>query len=247
MRRFIVLACMMWGGVPAHADVDRRDVTGFDRIELAMPADLTLVQGSEEGVVIEASESALQRIRSRVRNGKLILDLEPTLGGWFSRLGSVEIKVSFRDLKELEISGSGEASAEIIRSAELDLNIHGSGTVDVGLVEADQLGIRVSGSGEFDIDAVDVGELRTEIDGSGRVQLGGAVDVQHVEISGSGEFDAEQVETGETKVAIHGSGSAQVWAVDGLDVEVNGSGSVRYRGEGTVREDINGSGKVQKI
>lgn len=247
MRRFIVLASMIWGGASAHADVDRRDITGFDSIELAMAAELKLVQGPSEGVVIEASENTLDRVRTRVRNGKLILDLEPSIGSWFSRTGAIAITVSFRDLKELEISGSGEAAAESIRSARLDLAIQGSGSVEVGLVEADELEIHVSGSGEFDIDRLDVGELRTEIDGSGRVQLGGAVDVQHVEISGSGRFDAEDVETGETDVAIYGSGTAEVWAVEGLNVEVNGSGNVRYRGNGALNEEINGSGSVKKI
>ena len=59
-----------------------RPATGFHRLEINGLVEITLVQGTAEGVTVEAPSSMLRRVRTEVHDGTLIIDATEQRGMW---------------------------------------------------------------------------------------------------------------------------------------------------------------------
>ncbi len=116
---------------------ETRDVTGFSSVALRGLGDATLIQGAEEGLVIEADEEIISRIRSEVRDGRLVLGLDLAwwewLTWWFTWLFTpnkqVRYTVRLCDFADASISGSGKVIAGDLRGANCRFSISGSGKI----------------------------------------------------------------------------------------------------------------------
>lgn len=211
---------------------ETRDVSGFSEVAVAGMGDATLIQGDAEGVMIEADEAFISRIRSEVRGERLVLWLDLAwwewLTWWFTWLfipnKQVRYTVRLREFKGASISGSGKILAADLHGANCRFSIAGSGKVVVDHLEASAVETRISGSGD--------------------VSMAGRAEKQTIHISGSGSVQNSELETAETDISISGSGKASVNATRSLGVDISGSGSVFYRGQPQMRQNISGSGRV---
>lgn len=210
---------------------ETRDVTGFTEVAIRGMGDATLIQGDAEGLVIEADEALLPRIKSEVRGGRLVLGLDMAwwewLTWWFTWLTlphQVRYTVRLRNFAGASIAGSGKVISAQLQGGACRFSISGSGRIAVDRLAAESVETRISGSGYIAI--------------AGRAQQ------QALRISGSGRIDNEDLETETTEIHISGSGRAAVNATKTLDVNISGSGSVFYRGRPQVQQHISGSGRV---
>jgi hypothetical protein len=207
---------------------ERREVSGFDEIQMEGTGELILTQGEEEGLVIEADGQMLPKLKSDVNAGRLELGLRH----WYdllSLIGATPIRytVTVRSLRGVTISGAG--------------------TLQSGAVQAERLRLRINGSGEMNLAALSGGELDISIAGSGKVQVGGSVQRQEIDISGSGDILAEDLACQEASVRISGSGSARLRVDQRLTVNISGSGDVCYFGHPQIQQRISGSGSVRSL
>lgn len=214
---------------------ETRDVSGFTEVALQGLGDATLIQGDEEGLVIEADESIISRIGSEVRGNRLVLGLDLAWWEWltwwftwiFTPNRQVRYIVRLRDFSGASISGSGKILAATLCGTTCRFAISGSGKVIVDRLEADTVDTRISGSGD--------------------ISMVGRVGRQLLHVSGSGSVQNSDLETADTEIHISGSGKASVNATRRLDVDISGSGSVFYRGQPQVSQHISGSGRVGAV
>jgi hypothetical protein len=218
---FSVSSCFsMRGGV----EREKRDVGKFDRIGLGVSADLYLKQGNTTEVIIEANEEILEKLKTEVTNGKLIIKFDP----WrFSNYPRFKIFITTPVINELGVSGSGDIIAE-------------------SAIQTDEIVLRISGSGEITIDDLKANDLNAGISGSGNINLAGSqsLNILDLSISGSGDFNAAKLATEDFTGRISGSGSCRVHVNSTLKASISGSGKIFYSGNPMIDASISGSGKV---
>lgn len=222
----IVLLGLQVSSLNAQDKKEIRKVAGFDKIGLAVPANLYLTQGSKNEVVIEADEDLLSKIETEVNGTSLDIKFEK----WYNYkgIGKINVYVTVKELKELDVSGSGDI---IAKSA----------------IKTGKLVFVISGSGSILIDDLSVNNVYAMVTGSGDVRIKGnsKADDLDVTVTGSGDFESENIEFKEGEMSITGSGSIRAHVTDKLDANITGSGRIYYKGNPLIDADITGSGKIR--
>ena len=204
---------------------ETRSVDAFTKIEVQGEGDVYLYQITKEtspSIEIEASENIMDRIKTDVKNGKLIIDSDCIRGN-----EKMNFTIYVSDLSAMSISGSGSATTMTPFTVnDLDLEIDGSGDMDMD----------VTGD-----------NMTCDISGSGDIKLNGSANDLDIKIDGSGDIHAYDLETQDCFIDISGSGNCEVFVNGELDVKISGSGNVYYDGTPTsFNTDISGSGDVNK-
>jgi len=205
---------------------DERTVGPFEGIGLAASADIKLVQGSPQKVVVEGAAEDVEKIVTEVEGSKLKITTKH--GTW--HLGKVTCLITMENIKELSISGSGSIMAEkAISVNDLELGISGSGDITLA-------------------DVTRAAEVESHISGSGTITLSGKAEAKkhEVHISGSGDVKSEKFHAQDAEVHISGSGNCNLAVSGKLQVRVSGSGDVYYTGKPVIDASISGSGKLKE-
>lgn len=222
-------ACQL-AGVAGSGNIvtEARQVSGFTRVAVAGFGDAVLVQGTEEGVVVETDDNLMQYVSTEVRDGVLYLDtradgkrvnIKPSK--------SIRFTVTFTTLEGIAVSGAGDVTADAIATDKLDVTVSGAGDISIGNLRTEKLAVAVSGVGD--------------------ISLAGEARVQSVAISGAGEYAAGDLRSASTAVAISGTGDATVWATDLLEARVSGVGLISYYGEPEVTRSVSGMGSIEAL
>jgi hypothetical protein len=217
-----------WAPVAGSGNMstETRELASFDSITLSYPATVTIEQGDEESITIEAEDNVLPQIATEVESGRLKIESREV--DWDARVNpsrTIKITIIVKDLHEIALSAAG--------------------TVRVNDLETDSLKLVLSGAGELDLRGVEVGSLDTILSGAGSILAEGKADSLKVLISGFGSFKGEDLETLSTEVRISGSGDAAVNVKEDLKATITGAGSVNYFGSPTVEQTISGAGSVK--
>jgi hypothetical protein len=237
MRHISVLALFAVTIVLLSGCIEQRCVTGsgnvisedravdrFTSVNLRVPGDLYLTQGSYQPLKIEAEDNILQLLDTNVANDELIVDID----GCIIPSKPIKIFVFMEDIKSLEVSGSGKIISE-------------------NVIDADAIDAKISGSGGMDL-LVECEDLRTAVAGSGNLKLSGVAASHKAVVDGSGKVESYGLSTDISQITISGSGSGEVSVLEELDVKISGSGNVRYKGDPEkIRSDIFGSGRLWKV
>jgi hypothetical protein len=205
---------------------ERREVSGFDEVQVDMSGDIFLKQGDTEELIIEADSDLLPRLKSEVNVGRLELGLEH----WYDFMflipnPTVRYYITMKNIHGIFIAGLGKLETEHIHT--------------------DRIRLKISGSGEFHIADLQAADLEINFSGSGKANLAGSVKRQELDVSGSGEYRAEDLDSLETRVRISGSASARIRVQQRLEVSISGSGEVRYHGQPEIEHRISGSGSIR--
>jgi hypothetical protein len=212
---------------------EKREVSDFNYIHIRDIGELILSQGDRESLVVEAEPELIAKVKTKVKDGKLILELG---GGWLDKLS-----IGLSDL-------SGRRVRYIVTVRELNkLKISGKVDVTAGRLDSDRLSVGISGMGRVDIDNLSAKKLSVEISGRGEFSASGSAIHQDISVSGSADYRAGDLESQSTVIRISGQGNAKVWAVEELDVTISGYGNVEYRGNPSVNQTISGLGSVRQL
>jgi hypothetical protein len=217
-----------WGGTTkgsGNVVTTTRTLTGYQGVELAIPADVTLIQGQTESVVLETDDNIAPLIETTVERGQLRIRLAKR--GDSVQTKTLRMTVTAPNFNELAVSGSG--------------NLRGEG------LKAEKLKTSIAGSGDIQLDKLNVDELSIAIAGSGNFVASGRADSMKASIAGSGDVRTRTLETKAVKLSIAGSGNAAVWATEILKISIAGSGDVQYFGDATVSQSIAGVGAVRRM
>lgn len=224
---FFLFSCTSPVMLTGQTVTENRDVPAFNSIALSFSANVYVSQGTERSVEIEADEGVMDIIVTEVRGQTLVLKTE---NAFWNRTGKVKINITVPEIRELDVSGSGDIIAQTpFRTDELDLT--------------------VSGSGSIQIDDLQSTLITSKITGSGDVKLSGSATGGEMEtvITGSGSCNAEDLEVSRADVKITGSGSARINVSERLIARITGSGSVLYRGNPVVDANSTGSGRTRSL
>jgi hypothetical protein len=224
-----VPACQVAGVTGSGKIVtESRDVSGFMRVSVAGVGSVVLVQGADEGVVVETDDNLMKYVSTEVRDGVLYLGTSAT-GKSVNLKPSKETlyTVTFKNLDGIAVSGAGDVTADAIATPALDIAVSGAGDISIADLRTQKLGVAVSGAGD--------------------ITLSGEAPMQEVAISGAGAYKAGELRSAVTEIAISGTGDATVWATDRLKAEVSGIGSVSYYGEPAVERSVSGVGSVTAL
>jgi hypothetical protein len=204
---------------------ENRDVHGFSEVNFAGSGELSLRQGNEESLSIEADDNILPYIKTDVEGGKLVIGFQRGV----SVLPSSPIRytIMVKNLDALDLSGSGKTRTGPLHSKDFS--------------------VRLSGSGEIQMDALDAVTLTADISGSGNMEIPGKVSRQQIHISGSGRYHAPDLECQSADISVSGSGDSTLWIRESLSAHISGSGSVAYYGSPSVTRRVSGSGSIRNL
>jgi len=216
-----------------HIISETRDIKDVSRVVLREYGQLYIKQGDTESLSLEGQDGVLQMIRTEVRNGELLLDLD---GGWWDRTwraitSTVEGKPLkyFLTLKKLE-----------------GLFVTGAARVKSTGFKFDSFQLILKGAGEIKMSDIEANSLDIELPGAGLISLAGQVSNQTVQLKGAGSYDAPRLKSENARVKLQGVGKASVWVTNSLDAKVDGVGHIEYRGDPDVRKTVSGLGKISQ-
>jgi hypothetical protein len=213
--------------LPAHAAERRFSVTGFDRIQIDGPYEVTLATARSSSASASGSAVALDGVLINVEGRTL--RIRPKRGAWGGYPGEdggpVRIQLGTAELRAAALSGSGSLAIDKLKGMRIDLSLSGSGRLSVASVEADQLNAASLGSGKLVL-AGKVKSLRTAIQGSGSLEGEGlSADDATVTADTSGEI-ALAVRRA-ANVTSSGAGGTRISGSPACTVKRLGAGSVR--------------------
>ena len=126
---------------------ETRNVDIFDSVDFRGHGDLHLTQGKESVLRLEGERDLLDKYRTYVESGQLIIELEPLQKIW--GLKSINVYITMQAVKGLRISGSGSIIGKSpITSDKLVIRINGSGDIESipGIAFQDEYGSIVNNS-----------------------------------------------------------------------------------------------------
>ena len=205
---------------------EEREVSGFHTVALTGSGVVTVQQGDEESLVVEADDNVLPLIEAEVRGDTLSLGFKPG-ATIINPSRSIRYLVTVPNLNEVVISGSG--------------------TVNVDRVVDERFAATISGSGEMNVDSLTAANVRITISGSGDANVAGAAETQDIQVSGSGNYLAGDLASQSAEVNISGSGNATIWVAESLDASVSGSGDISYYGNPRIDQQATGSGRIRSL
>jgi hypothetical protein len=203
-----------------------REVAHFNAISVAVPGQVELRLGNNEGITVETDDNMLPLVETVVEDGTL--NIRPARKNLNLQTRTLKIVVQARTIERLSLAGSGSIEADALRGAKLQFDIGGSGSIDVKGIEAETVAVSVGGSGDLKAGA-------------------GAARKLSVSIGGSGDVDLGRVQSDTVSVSVAGSGEATVWAREALSMTIAGSGDVNYYGDPKVSKSVVGSGEARRM
>lgn len=242
---------------------ETREVSGISAIELDTSGHLTVSQGDNESLTIEADDNLLPLLTSDVTNGTLKLDTKP--GSSMNSTKPIQYVAVVKNLAAIKLSssgtitmgdltgaesfqiegdGSGDMTFGAVQTTAAKVNLSASGSVTIASLTSDNLSIQVDGSGDAALTDVDTQSLSAKLSASGMLTISGATSDQAVQIDGSGRYNGENLTSKTAVVSTNASGDATIQVSDSLNATVTGSGSIIYTGSPTLLQKVDGSGRV---
>lgn len=144
-----------------------RDVTAFNKIDTSGVIDVQFIQGEKLSLVVEAQEGVLNKIKTNVENGTLVITTE---NNFFSNQKSVIKVTSPFPLVQVKHKGVSDFKASGIDTANFELDF--SGTGDVSLEgQAESASFTTKGVGDVNAKKFSVKNMEINSNGTGDMSL----------------------------------------------------------------------------
>lgn len=203
-------------------------VNSFSEVKFEGAAHWILIPASEEKVVIESkSKDIFDKITVKQSESLLTISTIEKDKSITKLFKSITIKVYFKSLDKVSLSGVGSVKADKQITAEkFTATLRGTGNIE--------LNIRCS---EF------VGNMF----GTGTLNVIGTADMGVIRVEGVGTFEGYEFVTIDMDITVSGVGVAKVYATGNLTATLNGVGSIRYMGDPKTKNlDSNGLGSIKQ-
>lgn len=141
--------------------VEQRNVSGFSKIDASGAINLEIAtQNSDFNVTVEADDNLLQYIKTEASGDTLKIYSE----GNISPKTKINVKISMRELSDLDISGASSANITNIKSDSLELTASGASKILAnGVVKT----VKTDASGASTIDAEKLVTEDADVNSSG--------------------------------------------------------------------------------
>jgi len=185
-----------------HSVTQSRSVIGFSAVHLAGAADVVIDRDGTESLTITGDDNLLPLFTSEVKDG--VLTLGVAKGKSFEGKAPA-YRITAAALRDIEVAGSGDVTANDIGGDTLLVKIAGSG--DARLKgQINTLTISVAGSGDVDASLLKAKSATVSVAGSGDVTVN-ASDTLIARVTGSG--DVRYLGAPKLTTTVTGSGSVK--------------------------------------
>jgi hypothetical protein len=214
-RMTIALAAVLVSQAAAAAETREFDLPTFDEVYVSSGIKAEISVGGDQSVRIEAeSRQDFRRLDVRVRNGKLMIDLErgffESLRDWMSEGPNITAYVTAPAVTELGASSGARATAKGMKGRYLTLTASSGAHVTVSELDGEEVSSDASSGG-----SVDVAGTCTRLDAAA---------------SSGGHLDLARLACKEVHVDVSSGASASVFASESLDANASSGGHVRVTG-----------------
>ena len=209
------------------ANAEKRTVGSFQAIKVSDGIDLYIIQGTEEGLVVSATELAHRdKMKTTVENGELKIYLDGvTAWNWKNR--KLKAYVSVKSLNRLRASGG----ADVIIQGEL---------------KTDKLNLILSGGSDF-TGQVAVTDLTIDQSGGSDVHMKGNVVNLKIGASGGSDFKGFDLIAEYAIIDVSGGSDATITVNKEMAAEASGGSDVNYKGNPVIKyKSATGGGSVSK-
>jgi hypothetical protein len=161
---------------------ETRHVSGFDAIQLAGSADVTISFGDSESVIVEAEDNILPLIETVVSGGELIIKWKPMTS--VADTEPVRVTVTMKSLNAASLPGSGNITIAGMNGGAVDFDLQGSGNITAD-GSVDSVSAKLGGSGNIVCADLQAKSAAVKLPGSGNITVFASESLD-VKISGSG-------------------------------------------------------------
>lgn len=240
MKKLITLSLILLASTQIHAQwwgksvkgngelqTITRNVGDYDAINVAGFFNVTLVAGNEGELTIEGESNLLEYVETEVDGDRLTIKVKNKQNLKTSWGKDIKIRVPFRDLNQVSLSGSGEImSTDVLKANNFRVSVSGSGDINL-VVEASSTESRVTGSGDL--------------------VLRGSTRDHETSVTGSGDLEAGRFKADNVDAKVTGSGDIRVSCEKSIRARVTGSGDIEYVGNPTKQDTkVSGSGDISR-
>ena len=209
-------------------NVESRQASGYQAIEVGGGIDLYLSSG-EEAVAVSAKDVEIRnRIKTEVKNGVLKIWFDWKDGLKWDIKGDKALKayVSYKTLNRLSASGGSDVNVDgTITSNDFQLNISGGSDFEGKVLVSSKLSVSASGGSD--------------------VTISGTAQKLDINASGGSDFDGYDLAADECEINASGGSDINVTVNKELSAEASGASDISWKGKATVKKaKASGAGSV---
>jgi hypothetical protein len=191
-----------------HVVSEKREIGDFNGLKVSSGIDVTIRQGEEISLEVEADDNLHDVIITRVVDNTLKIYTEMNI----RRARAKKIHLVYRDLNSIRISSAGDVTGE-------------------NTLVTDELNIDLSSAGDLSLD-VQAEKIDCDISSSGDARLSGSADILDASLSSAGDLYAYELITKKAEVSCSSAGDARIFATEEFKLRSSSAGSIYYKGEG---------------
>jgi hypothetical protein len=226
MRILVPALAIAAVAAPASAADRNFTITGFTKIRVDGPYQVTLTTDKAPFARASGDSSALNGVAIEVQGSTLVI--HPDRSSWGGFPGDAHkparIFLGTHELTAAWVNGAGSLAISRARGLSFDLALDGPGSVSIATMDVDQLRVRLAGA------AV--------------ATLAGRAARVTAQLQGSSTLDAGSLAAKDALVTAEGPASAKLAVANSAKVEASGTAAVQLSGKPACTTRIYGSASV---
>jgi hypothetical protein len=228
MKKFIVSMLFLVITAPAvvaqdvmvinDKNAEPRKVSSFHGIKVSNAFDVIIKQGSEEAVVVSASEEKYRsRIKVNVVNGILQISYDnESVWKWSSENKRLKAYISVKNIDKLDISGASDIKID-------------------GVLNGTNLKVDLSGASSLK-GAIRYSSVSVDQSGASNSKLSGMAVNLDVDLSGASDFTGFDLVSDNCRVDASGASDVKITVNKDLKVDASGASDVQYKGTASISD-----------
>ena len=228
MKKFVGSFVLLFVTVPAlfaqdvmvinDKNAEARTVSGFHGIKVSNAFDVIIKQGSEEAVVVSASEEKFRsRIKVNVVNGILQISYDnENVWKWSNENKRLKAYISVKNIDQLEVSGASDMKID-------------------GVLKGINLKIDLSGASSLKAD-IRYTNVTVDQSGASNSKLSGIVTNLDVDISGASDFTGFDLIAENCRVEASGASDLKITVNKKMKGDASGASDVQYKGTAAISD-----------
>ena len=163
-----------WSTIRGEGNITKqtRDVGTFTKLSVENSADVEIVQGTNQSVVVETYENLMDKIETVVEDGTLKIRQKNNTSLSWGDGGRLKVYITNPTYNEIRVRGSGNVEAKNkITATDLNISVAGSGDAKFSDLVATKSEVNITGSGNITVDNGNADNLDISVVGSGDAHL----------------------------------------------------------------------------
>jgi hypothetical protein len=187
---------------------EERNASYFSGLNVSSGIDVSLKQGNNETITVEAEKNLLQYIKTEIRDNVLHVFVEPNINIRFN--STKKVYVTMKDIYSVKTSSAGDVTGLTpINTTNLKLTTSSAGDIKL----------------EANATLIDV-----DISSAGNITLAGKSDILNADLSSAGDLEAYELKVKEADISVSSAGGARVYVADRLTARSSSAGDIYYTG-----------------